>query len=138
MLLDDGHVTTFLQTRPIPVGGRTGPVNRQDVPRQHLDPQSPVKDSEDPFTTSLLPVREVQREPSSVEQDTHDRPHGAKHVHPAGTPFAELPEAQPPSSAHARAKKLVGTDAQKTNHCSMHSIPACTAGSALWANQWQC
>ena len=42
MLLHDGHVTTSFQTRSIAVGGRTGPVNRQGVRRQHLDELSRV------------------------------------------------------------------------------------------------
>ena len=53
MLLDDGHVTTFLQTRPITVGGRTGPVHRQDYTWIRERPA-------DPFTSSLLPGRRVE------------------------------------------------------------------------------
>ena len=42
MLLYDGDVAPFLETRPIPVGSRTGPVHRQDVTRQDLNQFSRV------------------------------------------------------------------------------------------------
>ena len=45
----------------------------------------------------MLLVRRVEREPASVKQDTHDRPHGATNLHPAGTPVTELLEAQHPT-----------------------------------------
>ena len=108
--------------------GRTSPVHRRDVPRQDLNKLSRVTHTRegpvDTFTKSPLPVRGVEWEPASVKVDTHDRPHGATNLRPAGAPVAELLE--PPSSAHARADKLISTvpllDALN---------PACTAGSAL-------
>ena len=49
----------------------------------------------------------MEREPASVKKDTHDCPHGATNLHPTGTPFAELLEGEPPSSAQARADKFI-------------------------------
>ena len=57
MLRNDGNVATLLQTRPIPVGGGTGPTHRQDVPREDLNQFSRVTHTRerpvDTFTMSL-------------------------------------------------------------------------------------
>ena len=37
MLLDYGHIATFLHPRPVTVGGRTDRAHRQDVARQNFD-----------------------------------------------------------------------------------------------------
>ena len=50
----------------------------------------------------------MDREPTTVQKDTHDRPRDAVNLRPAGAPVAELLEAQPPSSAHARADNFIG------------------------------
>ena len=85
-------------------------MNRQDVTRQQLKQFSRVLDTRerpiDTLSASLLPVRAVELESTSVKQDTHD-PHGTTNPHP-GTPVMELLEVQPPGSAHARAKKFFG------------------------------
>ena len=59
-------------------------------------------------TLNLFPVRGVERESTNVKKDTHDHAHRAANVHPAGAPVAELLEAQPPSSAQARADTFIG------------------------------
>ena len=84
---------------------RTGPVHQQDVPRQNLNHFSRVTHTRGRpvHTFSLLPARGVKRKPTSVKKNTPDRPHGTTSLHPTGAPIAELLEAEPPSSAHARA-----------------------------------
>ena len=46
--LNSGNVATFLQTRPIPVGGRTGPVHRHEVSRQDLNQFSNIRSGNQP------------------------------------------------------------------------------------------
>ena len=106
MLLDDGDVAPSFQPRPILVGSRTGPVHRQDVPRQDVNLFSRVNHTRErpvnPVSSHLLPVRGVKREPTSVIEHTHDRPHGATRSFRRGAV-----EAQPPSSAHSGDDKFV-------------------------------
>ena len=82
-------------------------------PRQNLNHCSRVIHTRerpiDTTSSSLLPVRGVEREPTSVEKDTHERPQRATNLHPAGAPVAELLEAQHPSSAHMRAEKFISS-----------------------------
>ena len=84
---------------------RTGPVHQQDVPRQNLNHFSRVTHTRGRpvHTFSLLPARGVKREPICVKKNTPDPPHGTTSLNPTGAPVAELLEAEPPSSAHARA-----------------------------------
>ena len=83
-------------------------MHRKDVTRQDLNQLSRFTHTRErpvhTFTTSLFSIRWMESEPAtSIKEDTHDRPHGATNLHRTGAPVAEHLEAEPPSSAHARA-----------------------------------
>ena len=62
-------------------------------------------------------------------RNTHDHPHETTNVHPAGTPVAELLEAQP--QRHTNTSTLTPVTILPKFQAT-HSIPACTFRSALW------
>ena len=118
VLLRDGNVATFLPTRSIPVGGRTGPVHRKNVTRQDLNqPRRVTHSRERPvhtFTTSLFPVRGMEWEPASIQEDTHDQPRTFSQ--------RELPS----RSCSRLSLQALRTRVQNTSHCLTRQ------GSALW------
>ena len=65
-LLDDGNVAPFVKTRSIPVGRRTSQTHRKDVTRRDLNQFSKDTNTRErpahAFTTSLLPVRGMERD----------------------------------------------------------------------------
>ena len=107
MLFDDGDAAPSLQpAKSQSVAARAQCTDRVSRDRTCIiSAESPPSCTiSKPRSPSLLPVRGVKREPTSV--NTHDRRRRATSLHPAGAPVAEPLEAQPPSSAYARADNI--------------------------------
>ena len=117
---------------------RAGPVYRKDVTRQNPNQLGRVTHTRErpvhSFTPSLPPVRGVERKPTSVKKNTHDRPHRATKLHPEGA-LSQSCSRLNFQTLRTSVRTNSSQYCQNTNHCLTHTLPSCTTGPALQGTQ---